>query len=101
MIAVPCSLGCPSWAASHPCYEHLSPDPTPPPGISFEDFLRVLSLAVQAFRGDLTKDAELLVLRHENSVPRPARLPVVPFPDVQNVQFCRMSERAGVRCGEW
>jgi hypothetical protein len=32
MIAVPFSLGAPSWAASHPCYEHLCPDPTPPPG---------------------------------------------------------------------
>jgi putative transposase len=29
---------------------------------------RVLSLAVLAFRGDLTKDAELLVLQHENAV---------------------------------
>jgi hypothetical protein len=28
MIAVPFSLGAPSWAASHPCYEHLCPDPT-------------------------------------------------------------------------
>jgi hypothetical protein len=25
-------LGCPSWAAAHPCYERLHPDPTPPPG---------------------------------------------------------------------
>ena len=31
---------------------------------------RVLSLAVLAFRSDLTKDAELLVLRHENAVLR-------------------------------
>ena len=31
---------------------------------------RVLSLAVLAFHGDLTKDAELLVLRHENAVLR-------------------------------
>ena len=31
---------------------------------------RVLSLAVLAFRGNLTKDAELLVLRHENAVLR-------------------------------
>jgi hypothetical protein len=32
---------------------------------------RVLGLAVLAFRGDLAKDAELLVLRHENvCVPR-------------------------------
>ena len=29
---------------------------------------RVLGLAVLAFRGDLAKDAELLVLRHENAV---------------------------------
>ena len=28
---------------------------------------RVLSLAVLVFRGDLAKDAELLVLRHENA----------------------------------
>ena len=31
---------------------------------------RVLGLAVLVFRGDLAKDAELLVLRHENAVPR-------------------------------
>jgi transposase InsO family protein len=31
---------------------------------------RVLGLAVLVFRGDLTKDAELLVLRHENAVLR-------------------------------
>ena len=29
---------------------------------------RVLGLAVLAFRGDRAKDAELLVLRHENAV---------------------------------
>ena len=31
---------------------------------------RVLSLAVLVFRRDLTKDAELLALRHENAVLR-------------------------------
>jgi putative transposase len=31
---------------------------------------RVLGLAVLAFRGDRAKDAELLVLRHENAVLR-------------------------------
>ena len=31
---------------------------------------RVLGLAVLVFRGDRAKDAELLVLRHENSVLR-------------------------------
>jgi putative transposase len=31
---------------------------------------RVLSLAVLVFPSDLAKDAELLVLRHENAVPR-------------------------------
>ena len=29
--------GRPSWAAAHPCYEHLCPDPTPPRD-SFKDF---------------------------------------------------------------
>ena len=29
---------------------------------------RVLGLAVLVFRGDLAKDAELLVLRHENAI---------------------------------
>src|SRR5712692_1235371 len=43
MIVVPFSfslvpLGRPSWAASHPCYEHLSPDPTPPPGFLSRTF---------------------------------------------------------------
>jgi hypothetical protein len=28
----------------------------------------VLSLAVPVFRGDLAKDAELLMIRHENAV---------------------------------
>src|SRR5215216_506512 len=37
-IAVPFSLGAPSWAASHPCYEHLGPDPTPPPGFLSRTF---------------------------------------------------------------
>jgi putative transposase len=31
---------------------------------------RVLGLAGLVFRGDLAKDADLLVLRHENAVPR-------------------------------
>jgi putative transposase len=31
---------------------------------------RVLGLAIMAFRGDRAKDAELLVLRHQNAVPR-------------------------------
>ena len=31
---------------------------------------RVLGLAVLVFRGDLAKDAELLVLRHQNAVLR-------------------------------
>src|ERR1022692_4382265 len=37
---------------------------------------RVLGLAVLVFRGDRAKDAELLVLRHENAA-RPGRLGVV------------------------
>src|SRR6266704_1707720 len=32
IIAVAFSLGRPSWAASHPCHEHLRPDPPTPPG---------------------------------------------------------------------
>src|SRR6266699_1728806 len=38
MIAVPFSLGRPSWAASHPCYEQLCLDPTPPPGFLSRTF---------------------------------------------------------------
>src|SRR5713101_4719841 len=43
MIAVPFSLGFvplgrPSWAADHPFYEHLCPNPTPPPGFLSRTF---------------------------------------------------------------
>ncbi len=31
-------LGAPLVAASHPCYEHLRPDPTPPPGFPSRPF---------------------------------------------------------------
>src|SRR5579859_3487345 len=55
MIAVPFSLGLPSWAAAHPCYEHLRPDPTLASRISFEDFLVRRLQAIRqrdGFRGD-------------------------------------------------
>src|SRR5207245_1658671 len=34
----PVVLGRPSWAAAHPYYEHLCPDPTPPPGFLSRTF---------------------------------------------------------------
>src|SRR5919109_479878 len=39
MITVSFPRGRPSWAASHPRYERLCRDPTPPPGFYFEDLL--------------------------------------------------------------
>jgi len=46
----PFSFGAPSWAASHPCYEHLCPDPTPSLGFLSRTFWYMVGLRWAAMR---------------------------------------------------
>ena len=52
---------------------------------------RVLSLSVLVFRGDLAKDAELLVLRHENTVLR-RQTGRIPYEPADRVWFAALAQ---------